>query len=103
MDRDAFVQGRGTLHVVNRVSEPVFSLLGPATAVLHGTSQGVSLGVRAGAMNAEATSSDPALGPHVGFCTGQSGLVELDVEARGLGLSWLFFLFQMGPARPEGP
>jgi hypothetical protein len=74
-----------------------------ATAVLHGTSQGVSLGVRAGAMNAEASSSDPALGPHVGFCTGQSGMVELEVEARGLGLSWLFFLFQMGPARPVAP
>jgi hypothetical protein len=35
MDREPFVQVRGTLHVVNRVSEPVFSLLGPATAVLH--------------------------------------------------------------------
>lgn len=74
-----------------------------AATVLHGTSQGVSLGVRAGALNAEANSSDPALGPRLGFCTGASGQVELDVEARGLGLSWLFFLFQMGPARPEGP
>jgi hypothetical protein len=74
-----------------------------AAAVLHGTSQGVSLGVRAGAASAEATSADPALGPHLGFCTGRSGQVELDVEARGLGLSWLYFLFQMGPARPEGP
>jgi len=74
-----------------------------AATVLHGTSQGVSLGVRAGALNAEATSSDPALGPHLGFCTGSSGAVELDVEARGLGLSWLFFLFQMGPARPVAP
>ena len=74
-----------------------------AVTVLHGTSQQVSLGVRAGAQNAEATSGDPGLGPHVGFCTGQSGSVELDVEARGLGLSWLFFLFQMGPARPVAP
>jgi hypothetical protein len=74
-----------------------------AAAVLHGTSQGVSLGVRAGAASSEATSADPALGPHLGFCTGRSGQVELDVEARGLGLSWLFFLFQMGPARPERP
>jgi hypothetical protein len=74
-----------------------------AAVVLRGTSQAVSLGVRAGAMNAEATSSDPALGPHVGFCTGRSGQVELDVEARGLGLSWLLSVFQMGPARPESP
>jgi hypothetical protein len=74
-----------------------------AAVVLHGTSQGVSLGVSAGATNAEATSDDPALGPHLGFCTGRSGQVDLDLEARGLGLSWLFFLFQMGPARPEGP
>jgi hypothetical protein len=74
-----------------------------ASVVLHGSTQGLSLGVRAGATNAEASSSDSAIGPHLGFCTGRSGQVELDVEARGLGLSWLFFLFQMGPAHPEAP
>lgn len=74
-----------------------------AATVLHGSAQAISLGVRAGASNAEATSSDAAPHPHLGFCTGRSGQVELDVEARGLGVSWLFFLFQMGPARPEVP
>jgi hypothetical protein len=74
-----------------------------AATVLHGSAQAISLGVRAGPSNAEATSSDVAPEPHLGFCTGRCGLVELDVEARGLGLSWLFFLFQMGPARPEAP
>ncbi len=72
-----------------------------AAAVVHGAPQAISLGVRAGPLNAEATTSEQQPGPHVGFCTGRSGQVELDVEARGLGLSWLFFLFQMGPARPE--
>ncbi len=71
-----------------------------AASVLHGSAQALSLGVRAGATNAEATSSDAAAGARLGFCTGRSGQVELDVEARGLGLTWLFFLFQMGPARP---
>jgi hypothetical protein len=74
-----------------------------AATVLHGSAQALSLGVRAGANDAEATSSDSAPDPHLGFCTGRSGQVELDVEARGLGLSWLFFLFQMGSARPEEP
>jgi hypothetical protein len=35
MNGEPLVHRRGTLHVVNRVSEPVFSLLGPATAVLQ--------------------------------------------------------------------
>lgn len=71
-----------------------------AAIVVHGSTQALSLGVRAAATNAEATSNDPAVGPQLGFCTGKSGQVELDVEARGLGLSWLLFLFQTGPARP---
>ena len=71
-----------------------------AAIVLHGSTQALSLGVRAAATNAETTSSDPNIGPQLGFCTGKSGQVELDVEARGLGLSWLFFLFQTGPQRP---
>jgi hypothetical protein len=74
-----------------------------AATVLHGSAQAISLGVRAGASSAEATSSVGAPHARLGFCTGRSGHVELDVEARGLGLSWLFFLFQMGPARPEEP
>ena len=74
-----------------------------AAVIVHGAPQAVSLGVRAGAFNAEATSNAEQSGPHLGFCTKQSGQVELDVEARGLGLSWLFFLFQIGPARPEAP
>lgn len=75
-----------------------------AAIVVHGGAQAISLGVRAAASNAEATSSDAAVGPLLNFCTGRSGQVELDVEARGLGLSWLLFLFQTGPARPvEAP
>ncbi|HEX2876558.1 MAG TPA: hypothetical protein VHP33_35130 [Polyangiaceae bacterium] len=75
-----------------------------AAIVLHGSTQAISLGVRAQAINAEATSSDAAGGAQLAFCTGRSGQVELDVEARGLGLSWLLFLFQTGPARPvEAP
>lgn len=72
-----------------------------AAIVLHGSTQALSLGVRAAATNAEATSNDPAVGPQLSFCTGRSGQVELDVEARGLGLSWLLFLFQAGPAKPS--
>ena len=75
-----------------------------AAIVVHGSTQALSLGVRAAATNAEATSNDAAVGPQLSFCTGRSGQVELDVEARGLGLSWLLFLFQTGPARPaEAP
>ncbi len=74
-----------------------------AATVIHGAHPAISLGVRAGAFNAEATSSDTWSGPQLGFCTGRSGHVELDVEARGLGLSWLFFLFQIGRAHPEAP
>jgi hypothetical protein len=71
-----------------------------AVIPVHGTLQALSLGARAGAFNAEATSSDARPGPRLGFCTGKSGQVELDVEGRGLGLAWLFTLFQMAPARP---
>lgn len=74
-----------------------------AASVVHGASQGLSLGARSGPNNAEATSGGDEPGPHLGFCTGRDGHVELDVEARGLGLAWAFFLFQMGPARPEAP
>ena len=91
------VQGRTPLP---RLLLPQTCYLAAAT-VLHGSAQAISLAVRAGASNAEATNTEAMPEPHVGFCTGRSGQVEFDVEARGLGLSWLFFLFQMGPARPE--
>jgi hypothetical protein len=74
-----------------------------AAVVVHGGAQALSLGARAGASNAEATSNGDEPGPHLGFCTGPNPEVELDVEARGLGLAWGFFLFQMAPAKPEAP
>jgi hypothetical protein len=70
-----------------------------ATA-LHGQVQALSLGVRTGSTNAEATTTGAAPGPRLGFCTGRDGHSELDVEARGLGVAWLLLLFQMGPAQP---
>jgi len=68
---------------------------------VHGSLQTLSLGARVGARNFEATSAGTQPGPHIGFCTGRSGRVDIDVEARGLGLAWLFTLFQLAPARPE--
>jgi hypothetical protein len=73
-----------------------------ATA-LHGQVQALSLGVRTGSTNAEATANGAAPGPRLGFCTGRDGHSELDVEARGLGVAWLLFVFQMGPAQPVEP
>jgi hypothetical protein len=73
-----------------------------AALVVHGSAQGLSLGVEAGASNAVATAAE-GTGAQLGFCTGQTGHAALEVEARGLGLSWLFLLFQMGPARAETP
>lgn len=69
-----------------------------AAIPVHGVVQALSIGARAGATSAEATSLEDAAGPHLGFCTSRSGQVELDVEARGAGLAWLFALFQLGPA-----
>lgn len=68
---------------------------------LHGSLQALSLGARTGASRSEATSAGDEAGPHLGFCTGRSGRAELEVEARGAGVAWLFTLFQVGPARPE--
>jgi hypothetical protein len=73
-----------------------------AVVVLHGVPQELSLGVRAGPHDFEAQALPSQPGAHLGFCTDWRGQAELDVEARGLGLSWLYLLFQMGPARPEG-
>lgn len=72
-----------------------------AAITLHGSLQALSLGARVGPSRFEATSSAGQPGPHLGFCTGSSGQVELEVEARGGGVAWLFTLFQQGPARPE--
>jgi hypothetical protein len=72
-------------------------------AALHGETSALSLGVQAGASSAESTSGEDRPGPRIGFCTGKDGHVELDVEARGLGVAWLFGLFQVGPAAPEAP
>jgi hypothetical protein len=74
-----------------------------AVVTVHGSAQTLSLGVRAGAKNAEGNVSGNEPGTHVGFCTGKSGRAELEIEARGLGVAWLVTLFQMGPARAEGP
>jgi hypothetical protein len=71
-------------------------------AVLHGDAQAMALAARAEGLPREATNSAGTGGPRLGFCTGQRGAVELEVEARGLGVAWLFALFQMGPATLEG-
>jgi hypothetical protein len=74
-----------------------------AAVVAHGQPQQLSLGVRAGGTSREATSADGAVGPRVAFCTGHRSQVDIDVEARGLGLAWLFVLLQSGPERPLPP
>jgi len=73
-----------------------------AALPLHGSLQSLAIGARVGPTHAEATSGGDEPGARLGFCTGRSGRVELDVEARGAGVAWLFALFQLGPARPEG-
>ncbi|RYZ07959.1 MAG: hypothetical protein EOO73_09670 [Myxococcales bacterium] len=72
-----------------------------ALAVVHGRAQALTLAARSGAVSAEASSRDTDPSARVTFCTGRSGAVDLDVEARGLGVAWQLFVFQMGPARPE--
>jgi hypothetical protein len=72
-------------------------------AAIHGQTSALSLGVQAGASSGESTSAEGKPGPRVGFCTGKDAQVELDVEARGLGVAWLFGLFQVGPAAVESP
>ena len=68
--------------------------------VLHGDARALSLGARAEGWPREANSRPPTKGPRLGFCTGSSGQVDLEVEARGLGVAWLFALFRTGPAAP---
>lgn len=72
-------------------------------SAVHGEARALSLGVRNGPRSAESTSPGAGPGPRLGFCTGHDGQVELDVEARGLGVAWLYLLFQMGPAQAEQP
>jgi hypothetical protein len=74
-----------------------------ALAVRSGRAQALTLAARAGAVSAEASARDGDSGTQLTFCTDRRGAVELDVEARGLGLSWQLFVFQAGPARPEAP
>lgn len=74
-----------------------------AAVVAHGRVDQLSLGVGAAGRSHEATSQDAERGPRVAFCTGHRPEVDLDVEARGLGLAWLLVLFQAGPARPSTP
>lgn len=74
-----------------------------AVTALHGDARALSLGVQSGSSVAEATSTLGMPGPRLGFCTGKDGRVDLDVEARGLGMAWLLSLFQMGRAQPEEP
>jgi hypothetical protein len=72
-------------------------------AAIHGQPSAISLGVEAGTASGESSSAPGAPGPRVSFCTGRDTRVELDVEARGLGVAWLFGLFEVGPARVEVP
>lgn len=72
-------------------------------AAIHGQPSAISLGVEAGTASGENSSAPGAPGPRVSFCTGRDTRVELDVEARGLGVAWLFSLFEVGPARVEVP
>ncbi len=74
-----------------------------AAVVAHGRAEQLSLGARAAGFAHEATSSGSEPGPRLAFCTGVEPRVDLDVEARGLGLAWLFVLFQTSPARPSAP
>jgi hypothetical protein len=68
-------------------------------AAIHGEAIGLSLAARTNDSSSESTSLDDRPGPRIGFCTSKDGKVELDVEARGLGVAWLLALFQMGPAQ----
>jgi hypothetical protein len=72
-----------------------------AVAPLHGQARALSLGARAEGMPREAHAAADGAGARVGFCTGRVGQVELEVEARGLGVAWLLVLFRVGPATPE--
>lgn len=67
--------------------------------VLHGQAASLSLGAQAGAAGGESVRRGDEPGPRVGFCTDYTGQADLDVEARGLGVAWLFALFQLGAAR----
>jgi hypothetical protein len=72
-------------------------------APIHGQPSAVSLAVEAGTLRAQNSSAEGNPGPRIGFCTGKETEVALDVEARGLGVAWLFALFQLGPAQLEQP
>jgi hypothetical protein len=69
-----------------------------AAAAIHGQALRLSLTARTGTSSSESSSGEEGPGPRLGFCTGKDGRVELEVEARGLGVAWLLALFQVGPA-----
>jgi hypothetical protein len=69
-----------------------------AVLPLHGEPSSLALGVSAGAWSGEAASTAAGLGSKLGFCVDRTGQVDLDVEARGLGLAWLLLLFRAAPA-----
>lgn len=71
--------------------------------VAHGTPVALTLAAQTGSRVSEASLSEQQRTPRISFCTGARSEAQLDVEARGLGLAWQLFVFQMGPARPEEP
>ncbi|HEY6080138.1 MAG TPA: hypothetical protein VIW29_15095 [Polyangiaceae bacterium] len=72
-----------------------------AVTLLHGEASSMSIGVAAGAWSGQASSSSEVPGTRLSFCTDHSGQVDLDVEARGLGVAWLLLLFRAGPAEVQ--
>lgn len=69
-----------------------------AVLPVHGEPNSLALGVSAGAWSGEAASTAAGLGSKLGFCVDRTGQVDLDVEARGLGVAWLLLLFRATPA-----
>jgi hypothetical protein len=67
-------------------------------AAIHGQALSLSLTARTSTSSSESTSLEDRPGPRIGFCTSKDGAVEVEVEARGVGVAWLFTLFQVGPA-----
>jgi hypothetical protein len=64
----------------------------------RGTPTSLSLRASSGATSSEG-GSDGGAGARIGFCTDKNAHADVEVEARGLGLAWLFLLFQQGPGQ----
>lgn len=71
--------------------------------LIHGESQGLSLAVRGAGLTKEALGDASGSGPRLAFCTGASGKTLFEVEARGLGVAWLFALFQVSAPPTNSP